>query len=1095
MFTPALRRFVLLTVGSAALFSSSSGQATEAQFAAPPDSARPHVFWHWMNGNVTEQGITLDLEAMQRVGIRGAQIYNAAPSIPAGPAKFMGPEWRHLCRFALQEAERLKMEIGFHNCAGWSSSGGPWMPVDQSMMELTWSETVVAGGKVIDEQLPEPPTRKGFYRDVACLAIPTQSSGPTSVREASPTVTLSLPGADGSKLVDGNIFTVLTGPSPSREKPQTVTFAFAQPYSAQTLDITPGPSFGGHGGILESSDDGQAYAKVCDFQIPDVGNAQTYLSQGFPPTTARYFRLTFNHSDFRHTPLSLAEIDLSPEFKLKGWRAKGGYLRENSPALDTRPTPLSAAIDLRREQNLTSQVTGGGRLKWQAPAGKWKVLRIGFTTKDKFNKPAGPEAVGYECDKMSKRALETFWSGMMQTLLNDNQELVGRSFHFALLDSFEVGTQNFTAEMPAEFERRCGYSLVPYLPALTGRVVGSIDVTERFLWDYRRVVADLWKENYFDHLNTLSNRSGLVFVGQPYGNGNFDSLSSGTGMDAPSTEFWVGEPRNLARHINVTSAAHLSGSSLVYSESFTAHPESGKWTNSPATVKTVGDLGFCDGVNAVIFHTYAAQPWVDASPGMTMGPYGIHFNRGNTWWESIGPWMDYLSRCQYMLRQGRTAADVLYFSGENSPVNATTLMDCPEYHVDYIDRFNLPRLTVKDGVLQSPSGMRYRILMLPNEPRGFSLPVLRAIQRLVKDGAAVVGSKPGRTPSLQGYPASEQTARQIAEEVWGSGRVLANPSALAVLRRLGIPPDCTSDQGGPAERQFAYIHRITDDADYYFVSNQTKRPLDRVFQFRVVGRRAEFWNPLNGKIADAQTVGVSSTQTAVRLSLPASGSMFVVFRRAAGGNGPENLRRRSLALVPDGKRSAPALAELAPPSWKVSFGKKVVEFDRLMSWPEQADPDVKYFSGTATYETHFNVTPEFIRAAAGRTIRLDLGRVEVIANVELNGSKLGIVWTPPFACDVSTALQAGDNVLKVEVTNLWPNRLIGDQEKGDPRHWGSRGEPLQWPAKLDANTLPVFSNGLHWMTWRHYLKGDPLLPSGLLGPVRLEIRDVSQQAD
>ena len=651
-----------------------------------------------------------------------------------------------------------------------------------------------------------------------------------------------------------------------------------------------------------------------------------------------------------------------------------------------------------------------------------------------------------------------------------------------------------------EFARRCGYSLVPYLPALTGRIVGSIDRTERFLWDYRRVVADLWKENYFDHLNVLSDRNGLEFIGQPYGNGNFDALSAGTGMDDPSTEFWVGQPRNELRHALVTSAAHLSGRPLVFSESFTAHEEDGSWKNSPGSLKALGDLGFCDGVNAIIFHTYAHQPWADARPGMTMGPYGIHFNRGNTWWESIGPWMDYLARCQYLLRQGRTCVDVTEFSGENSPVYGGPLLNCPGYHVDFIDRNYLPSLIVDDGDLTTASGMRYRILVLPSEPRGLSLPVLRAMRRLVHDGATVIGAKPSGTPSLQGYPASEQEAKLIADQVWGQdpglpgkahpyglGRVFADRSALSVLTDdLGVIPDCTSDRGAPRTGDFSYIHRIDRQADYYFISNQSKAPMDRAFRFRVTGRQPELWNPMDGSIANALRFQSGPKQTTVRLSLPVAGSMFVVFRRpllpSAAGQ-PTDLATQP---VSSGKAQ-----ELSGP-WNVTFQEKggpasTVPFEKLVSWPDFPDPVVRYFSGTAVYETTFTFPSETAGSEPATKVRLDLGRVEVLARVELNGHDLGILWTQPFQCDLTPALVLGRNTLRIRITNLWPNRLIGDQRLGDPRHWSAAGAPLEWPAVLQADEWPASSKGLHWMTWRHFEKDDPLLPSGLLGPVQLLI--------
>ncbi len=1093
-----LRALILSLIGSLLVpVGQAAGDDLDRQFLHPPDAVRPQVEWHWMNGNVTKEGITLDLEAMRRVGIRGAQIWNAAPAIPPGPAQFMTPEWREMMRFAITEAARLGIETGFHNADGWSSSGGPWVPIEQSMMELTWSETSVTGGKPVDIALKQPFTRKDFYRDVALLAVPAPPEAAERMRDLFPKVTTSLPDQDGGKIVDGNSLTLITGPVPSPEKPQTVLIELAHPLRVQTLNITTGPSFGAHGGFLEASEDGHTFWKICDFQIPEMDNNQSQLAQGFEPVTSRYFRLTFNKSDRRKTPLMLSEIELSPEYKLEDWRAKAGFVvsHKSSPKLDRRPLPEGQAIPHDQVIDLTKSFGSDGRLRWDAQPGQWRVLRFGYTTKDKQNKPASSAGRGYECDKMSKDAVDTFWNGMVKTVLDDNRDQAGKSLRYLTLDSFEVGTQNYTPEMPRLFKERTGYSMIPYLPALTGAVVDSVDVTERFLWDYRRVIADLWKECYFEHLNALAEQNGLLFNAQVYGNGNFDVVSAGTAVSAPASEFWIGKqhPPAWGRHRLVASAAHLQGRSTVFAESFTASPQDAGWRNSPALLKVVGDRAFCDGVNAIMFHTYAHQPWIDARPGMTMGPFGMHFNRGNTWWEYISPWMDYLARCQLLLRKGTSPVDLAVFTGENSPVQAHIRLPLEGYYYEYIDRFFLEKLQVEGGRLVLPSGMSYRALYIPPEERGYSLPVLRAIRRLVSEGATVVVDKPGRTPSLQNFPESENEVAAITREVWGDkpstkqgrsfgkGRIIPTSVPLVdVLRRdLNLPLDCVTE--GPADtREFAYIHRVEGKAHYYFLSNQSEKPFSQDVRFHVTGLQPELWDPMSGEIRPASGFSSDAVETRVPIELPPAGSVFVVFRERAI---PLPATART-AWDNDG-------GLLIESPWRLTFSEKNAPerhlvYDRLKSWTEETSDDfVRYFSGTVTYETEFEL-PEALASDPSLRLRLDLGRVEVIANVELNGRNLGDLWAAPFQTEITGAAKPGTNRLKIRVANLWPNRLIGDQILGNSFKWDDKGAPLQWPKPLIASEWPEEFRDKHWASWRHFRATDALLPSGLLGPVKIQ---------
>ncbi|HJP83958.1 MAG TPA: glycosyl hydrolase, partial [Fimbriimonadaceae bacterium] len=485
-----------------------------AGFANPPFSARPHTWWHWMNGNVTREGITADLEAMREVGIGGAQMFTVDQNIPAGPAGYAGPLWRELTTHAIREAGRLGIELCIHNCAGWSSSGGPWIKPSDAMQVLAWSETTVEGPRSFSEVLPKPKAPQvvsavDYYRDIAVYAFPT-------------------PENPASKPGD---FLARTG-------------------------VTRG-----------------------DGLEPVLGS-----------------QMGVSRSDIKV---------------------------------------------------LSTNLSGDGRLEWEVPAGKWTILRMGHVPTGKDNHPAPPEGDGLEVDKLSKEALDQHWEGLMAKVIADAGPLAGKVLNNSLIDSYEVGSQNWTPKFREEFRKRRGYDCLPYMPAIAGINVSDKATTERFLWDFRRTIADLFAENYFGYFGQKCHQAGLKFSVEPYGNGGFDNIQAGSKADIPMGEFWI--PGWSMESVKLAaSVGHVYGKQIVGAESFTADEGSGRWLEEPFNMKAVGDRAFTNGLNRVIFHRYAMQPWVDVKPGMTMGPWGTHLDRTQTWWTEAKEWLRYLSRCQYL---------------------------------------------------------------------------------------------------------------------------------------------------------------------------------------------------------------------------------------------------------------------------------------------------------------------------------------------------------------------------------------------------------------------------------------------------------------
>ncbi len=663
---PAVFLVVILGgLGTASRGPAASGagiDALRARFAAPPDEARPWVYWFWLNGNITREGITADLEAMKRAGIGGVLIMEVDQGTPAGPVAFAGSRWRELFRHVLSEAERLGLRVNMNNDAGWCGSGGPWIKPEQSMQKVVWTEAEVRGPKRVEAVLARPEAAAGFYRDIAVLAFPT--------------------------------------PAGRARVPDIAVKSAARPTD---FFIAPGAS------LL--------------YPYPD-------------------------------------------------WPA----------------VPAAETVSRERVLDLSGRMDAEGRLAWDAPEGSWTILRLGHTSTGKDNHPAPESGRGLECDKLSPEAVDAHFAGLMGKLVADAGPLAGRSLVSTHIDSWELGSQNWTPRFRDEFRVRRGYDLLPYFPALTGRVVESREVSERFLWDVRRTVSDLLLENYAGRFRDLAHRSGLRLSIEAYTYVPADELAYAGRADEPMGEFWswwFGTSKPYGYTFSVTemaSAAHVYGKPVVGAEAFTAC-DTERWLGHPGNIKELGDWAFTEGVNRFVFHRYAMQPWLQVRPGMSMGPWGLHYERTQTWWGMSRAWHEYLARCQDVLRQGLYVADVCYLTPEGAHHSAggqkrfkSGSADNPEeprertaFHYDLCPtEALLERMSVRDGRLVLPDGMSYRLLVLPGvetmTPR-----LLAKVRDLLEAGAAVAGPRPSKSPSLAGYPGCDAEVRSLAEALWGPG--------------------------------------------------------------------------------------------------------------------------------------------------------------------------------------------------------------------------------------------------------------------------------------------------------------------------------------
>jgi len=752
-----------------------------------------------------------------------------------------------------------------------------------------------------------------------------------------------------------------------------------------------------------------------------------------------------------------------------------------------------------------------GKTEWEAPEGQWTLLRIGHTSTGMTTKPS--TSPGLECDKMSAEAVNSHIDQMFNPVWEDSPDKAGGTFKFLLLDSWEAECANWTPRMAEEFQKRRGYDLRPWLPALTGRIVGNQEETERFLWDYRLTIGELVAENHYGVFQKRAREKGMGLMSEAAGLNMptvAEQLLCKKHTDVPMGEFWIGSPERFVNDLReAASAAHIYGQNIAAAEAFTSGPPS-LWRIDPYALKGLGDRAFCTGINLLVFHRYAHQPWLDRKPGISMGEWGINFERTNTWWNQGSAWIDYLTRCQWLLQQGRFHADLCYFYGEGAPLGLLHNELTPavpkgfDYDVCNADAL-LNLMEVKDGRVTTPSGMSYRVLVLPPRDR-MTLPILQKIARLVREGAVVYGPKPLRSPSLAGYPAVDQEIAKLADEVWGNcdGKTVTEHAYGAgkvvwgepIEQVLGVPPDFSSSNGN-----LLFIHRQDADADIYFVSNQGKQAVTAECSFRVAGKVPEFWHPDTGRRERVALYSEKDGVTKLPVALDPSGSVFVVFKKEPTPvphlvsfqvNGRNPFAEPGKVGIPEFSKNgitftstepgtyqgttasgATVKGEIpAPPApvviegpWEVEFpplapsDKEPLKttFGKLASWSDSTVERIQHFSGTATYHKTFQVSG--LKSPTSRVF-LDLGNVKNLAEATLNGKPLRILWKEPFRVDVTDALVEGKNELAIQITNLWVNRLIGDE-------------------KLPEKDRATWTSG-------HPIKAtDPLLPSGLLGPVSL----------
>lgn len=1076
----------------------------EVGWRDPPAMSKTRCWWWWLNGNVTKEAITRDLEEMKAKGLGGANIIDAGGAdqrghhqVPHGP-DFASPAWRDLFVHALREADRLGLELGFNIQSGWNL-GGPTVRPTEAAKKLTWSETTLEGGSRSDQQLPQPSIEGDYYRDVAVLAFPISTGAKAfeilteaSQREHPPS--LAVDGDPDTFWVSG---TFEPGQGPSVERPVRLEFEFAAPVTVSQIVIHPRDTYGPRRGWVQGADNPKNWRVLARWNARATGATAIDI----PRTTARLFRLVIVDAYDRRSPVmprnvQIAEIELHDKGKVLGgasvklaridnYRQKA-YYEYPGPFTATKADHLlNSASTQPSEQvvraalivDVTRRMTDDGRLQWNAPQGTWKILRFGYTLSGSRVSTSSEGWNGWAIDYLDRDAMLQYWRDVVEPLLEAARPHIGRSLKFMHTDSWELGPVNWTPTLLEQFAQRRGYELKPYLPVLAGYVVDSRTTSNRVLNDFRRTLADLIAAGNYATFRELAHERGLGIhpeSGGPHA-APIDALLCLGRNDIPMGEFWARSRTHRVRDNErlftkqPASAAHIYGKRVVMAEAFTSIGP--QWEEGPRELKPVFDRVACEGLNLVMLHTFDCSPEEMGLPGQAYFA-GSHVNPNVTWWTFADAFFAYLNRCQFLLQQGLPVADVLYFYGENVPSFVRLNEDdpagvLPDYCYDIINaEALLDRSSVREGLIELADGISYRALVMPPDGN-YGLAALRQVASLVDAGASIFGPKPTGMIGRAASPAEEQEFRQLADRLWdpsgtGGKAKVQDIAPREGLRAHGIQADFVGRDAAGERADLAFFHRRTSDADIYFVVNRRNEWQVAECSFRISGKQPELWDPLSGAIADAEAFEQSAGRTNVPLRLAPNESKFFIFRRpiSATANGSRRHNEPRPMVVTD-----------IATSWQLQFDPRwggpndPVEFTELASWSDHDDPAVKYYSGQAAYRTTFDLEQSVSSSLDKRRWWLDFGEVKNVAHVTLNGIPLGVIWTEPFRVEVTGRLRSEGNELVVDVINLWPNRLIGDQ----------RRPPQDRLTKTNITKFRADSR---------------LLPSGLLGPVRLLADDV-----
>lgn len=1045
------------------------GKSDEASFLDPPKVYHPQTWFHYIGGNVSKEGITRDLEAIAKAGFAGIQLFHGQfggkwPGVDPQITS-LSPNWDDAVKHTATECRRLGLVFSMNNCPGWATSGGPWIEPSNAMRNLVWSRTDVTGGKVISRVLPLPqPSAEPWrdYQQVTVLAFPTPLDD--SGMPLEPESAKSNMGADWKTFLTGHAEKPIKLSPADPDKPYWIEVTFPKAVTLRSVEFPSVQGFN-HG---RSYDPG---VKVMIQAVMENGKIQDILNMNMPqsnwqddqPITLACSEVagvkTYRISILNKYNMSLSSLRMFSAARKNSWESEAGWTLRSLERSGQNPKQSPEAfIDPNKVQDISAVMDKDGKINWDAPKGNWTILRIGHVNSGKENGPAPKEGTGWEANKLASSGAEAHFAGYIGRLSGQSGPLAGGLLNGMLIDSWECHTQTWTPEMEQEFKNVSNYSLRKWLPALLGYVIKDHETTGRFLIDWRNTVNHLFTNNYYGRMASLARNNGLNVTYETSAGDVLpgDILEYFKFADVPMTEFWQPMTDDFVGSINfkpirpTASAARMYGKPRVAAEAFTNISLS--WDEHFEVLREVANCNAAEGVSHYVFHTYTHNPQTPfLPPGTSFGAgIGTPFLRGQTWWKYMPEFTNYLSRCTYMLERGKPVSDVLWYLGDEINHKPDQKAPFPAgFKYDYCNPdVLLTRLKVENGKLVTPEGIQYSLLWLPDVPR--MLPqTLEKIYSLIQQGAIVVGEAPIGLATLSGGESAKVRFDAAVKKIWGTaqkgvrkngkGYIISGITLDDGLASLKLKPDVT---GGDALWQ----HRRTEGADWYFVSAPRGKGFSGELSLRIRGT-AELWDPVTGAVTAVEN-RIVNDRTFVKLDLLKSNSCFIVFKK----DGATPLASKALN---DKNINSVKISD----AWNLSFpdgwgAPDSIRLSDLKPWKDlDISPEGKAFAGTATYRTTFNVDNNSSQAE----YVLDLGAVDMVASVTVNGKKAGTLLAPPYRLNLKDLVKTGQNSLSVQVTSTWFNRLVFDagQSEDKRKTWTISGPDKNAPLRISGLLGPV----------------------------------------
>ena len=1109
-------------------------QILRQEFRFPSKEYHPETWFHLNGNNISKVGLTKDLEAIKSAGLQGIHLFNKSgrPYPGVEQIKILSPEWEDMIRHAADECQRLGLKFTMQNCPGWSMTGGPWVPVQEAQREVVESVYHVSGGKKYDEILKLDSLYKTSdynYKDIQVLAFPTPKGddlepfNPSKVESNNQVVPWKDIFNPNSKIIVTRTTTKLDkslkeyraqGISKVNDEDTWVKTKFNEaitlrsivfPQSRHMIMGTEYPKV--EVSIKVEALINDKLIEIITVDLPDANwnDRRKHLTLAIPETTSNVFKFTFegNHN------IAPEFIRLSSKPQLHNFEAKAAKVLRRLEKDVQYKYAENTIVKGNSIINLTHKMTSDGNLTWNVPKGNWTIVRFGHINMRLTNKPAVPEATGWESSKLDKKSIENHLrKGMIGDLIKDGGPIGNGKLQGLLIDSWESHVPTWTMnseDLLVEFKQRRGYDMVKYLPATMGYIVDSPEITTKFLRDLRQTMDDLFIDNFFKHFATVAHDMGAEVYTEGAGGEvlPIDPMRYYGVSDIPMTEFWYpsapSAQNTYAKPIyNAASATHLYNKPVLAAEACTQVGV--KWNEHPFSVKSLIDYNFTKGVNHLVFHTFSHTPQTNVYPGSSFGGnIGFPLVREQTWWKYMPDWVDYLTRNQYMLQQGEYVADVLWYYGDHFERPPFDLDYFPKgYRFDYLNKEILQqKLTIKNGKINVKDAGDYRVILL-RDSKKMLLSTVKKLKELVLNGAIIVGDKPLDSPSLMDDENDLKKLKSISDELWGNtksgvkkvgkGKVYWGKSIEEVLKSEAIIPDVMVPQNADVE----WIHRKTNAADIYFVSTKSEKPTDVSISFRVKNAHPQFWDAFTGKQNDAAVWNKTKDRINVAVSFDASGSAIIVFPK--GNKKPyatkvefegkpvlnseigwyrihenndlvrvkiENKKIQAsisgIYKVYSTKGISSIKIDVKETSiqnnWNVAFEPgwdtpESVKVSQLKSLTEFDNKAIQHYSGTVSYTKEIEIDD------LEKNMILDLGQVANIAELWCNGKKVGTRWAPPYKFEVGNVFKKGNNKIEIKVTNTWRNQLIFDntRDKSEKKTW-TTSPPKKEETELDVSGL------------------------------------------